>query len=84
MVELRPGLYLVAEVPERATQPEVGVLPLLAPLVVKAASTALKQPAVKQVQKRVVKALLPGPAEEEPEDLTWVEPEDIAGLLEGR
>jgi hypothetical protein len=41
VIELRPGLFLVAEVPERATRPDFGVVPLLAPLILKAASDAL-------------------------------------------
>jgi hypothetical protein len=41
VIELRPGLFLVAEVPEQVARPEFGVVPLLAPLLVKAASDAL-------------------------------------------
>jgi hypothetical protein len=41
VIELRPGLFLVAEVPERATRAEFGVVPMLAPLIVKAAMEAL-------------------------------------------
>jgi hypothetical protein len=42
VVELRPGLYLVAEVPGPAARPEFGVLPLLAPLMISAARHVLK------------------------------------------
>lgn len=84
VVPLRPGLYLVAEVPERATRPELGVLPLLAPLVVRAATKALHQP-MSLAKERVARALLPGPAPE-PDTPTaavgWLDPDDIAGVLE--
>ena len=36
--EVRPGLFLVGEVPEAAARPEFGILPLLAPAMVAAAS----------------------------------------------
>ena len=41
VVELRPGLFLVAELPEEATRPEFGFLPLLAPMIVRAASQTI-------------------------------------------
>ena len=41
VISLRPGLYLVAELPEEAMRPEFGVLPLLAPMIVKAATNTL-------------------------------------------
>lgn len=43
VVELQPGMFLVAEVPEEALKPEVGVVPLLAPLLTMAASRALRK-----------------------------------------
>lgn len=42
-IELRPGLWLVAEVPERALRQEFGAA-LLAPLAIQAASMALANP----------------------------------------
>ena len=41
VVELQPGMFLVAEVPEESLRPEVGVAPLLAPLLTLAAQRAL-------------------------------------------
>jgi len=41
VIDLKPGLYLVAEVPEQATRPEFGVLPLLAPMMLTAAKGAI-------------------------------------------
>ncbi len=41
-IRLRDGLYIVAEVPEIATSPSFGFLPLLVPLIVKAASASIK------------------------------------------
>jgi hypothetical protein len=43
VIELKPGLYLVAEVPEQSLRPEFGVIPLLAPLLTMAASRALRR-----------------------------------------
>ncbi len=42
VIELRPGLFLVAELPERVARSEFGVASVLAPLVVKAASKAIQ------------------------------------------
>ncbi len=41
IVELKPGLYMVAEVPEQATRPEFGLAPLLAPMMMKAATRVM-------------------------------------------
>ncbi len=41
VIELKPGLFLVAELPEQATRPEFGFLPFLAPMIVKAASDTI-------------------------------------------
>ena len=63
VVELRPGMYVVAEVPEAAIHAEFGVAPLLlAPLLVNAATKALQQPAKPPAQRllpQVVQALQP-------------------------
>jgi hypothetical protein len=42
VIALRPGLFLVAELPERVARSEFGVAAILAPLVVKAASKAIQ------------------------------------------
>lgn len=42
VMELRPGLFLVAEVPEEATRPEMGMAPMLAPMMARAARDALE------------------------------------------
>lgn len=69
VVELRPGLYLVAEVPEKSLRPEFGFLPLLAPLVMTAARAALNN------RKRHPKRpQLPGPE--------WADEEDIDEAVE--
>jgi len=41
VIELKPGLFLVAEMPEAMTRPEIGFVPMLAPLMVKAAKGAI-------------------------------------------
>ncbi len=41
VIALRPGLYLVAELPEQVARSEFGAIPLLAPLMVNAARRAL-------------------------------------------
>ena len=41
VIALRPGLYLVAELPEQVAKSEFGALPLLAPMMVNAAKRAL-------------------------------------------
>ena len=43
VIDLKPGLYLVAELPEAVTRTEFGIAPLLAPLMVKAAKKAIEQ-----------------------------------------
>ena len=44
VVPLKPGLFLVAELPEHVARSEFGIAPLLAPLVVRAASRAISKP----------------------------------------
>jgi hypothetical protein len=48
VVELRPGLYLVGEVPESALRPEFGAIPLIGPLLVMAAGQAIGAKARRQ------------------------------------
>ena len=77
VVELKPGMFLVAEMPAEATRPEFGVLPLLAPLMVRAASKAIRHRAEKRAERRQITAhtpkQLPGPVADE---MTWAEPDD--------
>ena len=54
VIELKPGLFVVAELPEHVARSEFGVLPLLAPLVVRATSRALSKPK----EERVIPKLL--------------------------
>lgn len=44
VIDLKPGLYLVAELPEAVTRTEFGVAPILAPLMITAARRALEEP----------------------------------------
>ena len=66
VVEVRPGLYLVAEVSAETLKPEFGVLPMLAPLVVSAARAALNGRSQKPRRPSV-------PAE----GARWVDPQDV-------
>ena len=73
IVELRPGLWLVAAVPEEALRTEIGVLPLLAPLLVTAASRALKQK----------KPMLPKALRQEDPPVDWADAEDVHAMQKG-
>ncbi len=44
VVPLKPGLFIVAEIPEQMARSEFGVAPLLVPLVTSAASRAINKP----------------------------------------
>lgn len=85
VVELQPGLYLVAEVPEASLRPEFGVAPLLAPLLTLAATRALQrrerraEPVLPAYEPPVVyepAPQLPGPAV----PARWVDAEDLEAL----
>ncbi|MCB9686022.1 MAG: hypothetical protein H6738_24490 [Alphaproteobacteria bacterium] len=97
VVELQPGMYLVAEVPEDALKPEVGVVPLLAPLLTMAAARALKkrkrheqEPEPTQVR-RVVEVVEPQVIYEPPPPrqlpgptvARWADPNDVQTVLAG-
>ena len=71
VVEIRKGLFLVAEVPEKSLKPEFGFVPLLAPLLVTAAKSALN--GKKRKPKRPE---LPGPVAE------WADDEDLDEAVE--
>jgi hypothetical protein len=84
VMELRPGLYLVAEMPEEAVQSEFGFVPLLAPLMLRSARRAMERHAVPvppPVPRRPV-PLLPGPIVPElpANELGWADPADVAHL----
>jgi hypothetical protein len=72
VVELRKGLFLVAEVPERTLRPEFGVLPILAPLLVTAAKSALDGKKAKPRRPE-----LPGAV------ASWADEEDVDRAVEG-
>lgn len=71
VVEIRKGLFLVAEVPEKSLKPEFGILPLLAPLLVTAARSALKGK-----KRKPRRPELPGPVAE------WADEEDMDEAIE--
>ena len=76
VVELDPGLYLVAEVPEEALRPVFGAMPLLGTLLVQAASMALSrrlQTALQPAPQPAV-APVPPPAPAQPR---WATPEVV-------
>lgn len=52
VIDLKPGLYLVAEIPEAVTRTEFGFAPLLAPLMIRAAKKAIDGPQEGQPQRR--------------------------------
>lgn len=44
VIDLKPGLFLVAEIPEAVSRTEFGIAPLLAPLMIRAAKKAIERP----------------------------------------
>ena len=89
VVELQPGMYIVAEVPEEMVRPQIGILPLLAPLLMLAANRALKRRMKEQryAESEVVYEPPPAPR---PRQLTgptapapWVSPEDYQTVVSG-
>lgn len=52
VIDLKPGLYLVAEIPDAVTRTEFGVAPLLAPLMIRAAKKAIDGPQEGQPPRR--------------------------------
>jgi hypothetical protein len=52
VIDLKPGLYLVAEIPDAVTRTEFGVAPLLAPLMIRAAKKAIEGPQEGQPPRR--------------------------------
>lgn len=73
VVQLRPGLWLVAAVQEETLRTEVGVLPLLAPLLVTAASRAIKQK----------KPILPKALKKDEPPVEWADSEDVQAMQQG-
>lgn len=82
VMELRPGLYLVAEMPEEAVPTGFGFVPLLAPLMLRSARRAMGRHAE---EPRTGTPLLPGPVAHSPpaNDLGWADPADVAELAWG-
>ncbi len=71
VIELKPGLYLVAELPERVARSEFGVAAVLAPLVVKAASKAIQHRQQTPQQERLLYRMLhreQGPSQGQAQD----------------
>jgi hypothetical protein len=73
VVQLRPGLWLVAAVQEETLRTEVGVLPLLAPLLITAASRAMKQK----------KPILPKALKKDDPPVEWADSEDVQAMQQG-
>jgi hypothetical protein len=72
VLELRPGLYLVAEVPEEKARDEFGFAPVLVPMVIRAARHAIDNPP--RLPGRGPEPMaLPGPVAPE-----WADPEVAA------
>lgn len=63
VIELKPGLFVVAEVPEHVTRSEFGIVPLLAPLVVRAATKAITTPPEQRMLPKLVQAMQQPPAQ---------------------
>ncbi len=57
VIELKPGLFIVAEVPEHVARSEFGIAPLLAPLVVRAATKAIATPPEQRLVPKLVQAM---------------------------
>ena len=55
VVPLKPGLFLVAELTEHVARSEFGIAPLLAPLVVRAASRAITKPPEQRLLPKLLK-----------------------------
>ena len=88
VVELQPGMYIVAEVPEEMVRPQIGVLPLLAPLLMLAANRALKRRMKEQrhAEPEVVYEPPPEPRRRRlpaPVPARWVSPEDYQTVVSG-
>ena len=90
VVDLRPGLDLVAEIPEAVTRTEFGLAPLLAPLIVTAAKKALdgrkpaKGPLTALFRQGGTPRALPGPVDSDllpAPTVDWVDDDDMAEVL---
>lgn len=57
VIELKPGLFIVAEVPEHVARSEFGIAPLLAPLVIRAATKAIATPPEQRLLPKLVQAV---------------------------
>jgi len=56
VIELKPGLFIVAELPAHVARSEFGIAPLLAPLVIRAATRAIQKPPEKRLLPKLFKA----------------------------
>jgi hypothetical protein len=93
VIELKPGLFVVADIPDAMAKPELGFAPILAPLMIRAANRAMKrreareiadngqQPQVIYVQIPSAQLALPGPVEAGAKVAGWADAEDLAGVL---
>lgn len=90
VVELQPGLFLVAEVPEASLRPQFGLVPVLAPLPTLAAARALRRRARREAEAEVVyeapqaepqvPAWWASPQAEAAAPVRWASPEDVETL----
>lgn len=83
VIELRPGLFLVAEMPERVASPDFGVVPFLAPLMLKAAKRAIdpvtpKSSGVASLFRREEPRQITGPV-----DVGWADAAEVAEVIGG-
>lgn len=78
VILLRPGLFLVAELPESQVQSEFGILPILAPLMLRAAARSLTQPAAPVA---APPPALPGPVVPTSTELGWADADDVAEVI---
>lgn len=82
VIALRPGLYLVAELPAEAITPEFGLVPVLAPLVVRAALKALDNPESTRQNMQAFSQLVRRP-QPPASPVPWADAEDWDEAYEG-
>lgn len=87
IIALRPGLFLVAEIPEETTRTQIGLAPVLAPLLLRSASKALLQrrpsdpPASPEAATPGTALVKPGAQAVPAANLGWADAEDVAAAL---
>ncbi len=78
VIGLKPGLYLVAELPETMTNPALGIVPLLAPMMITAAKKVLTGPHGKPAPVApAAPPALPGPSVPAAAVVGWAEPVEV-------